>query len=293
MSQTVIESTSLHKSFGKKNVLSGVDLAIPESRVVGLLGVNGSGKSTFIKCLLGLLRATKGSATLFGEDSWDISALTKARIGYVAQELNLFPWMRVDQLVQYTAAFYSEWDHDFVNKLLDEWDVPRKDRVGPLSAGQLHKLGIILALGHRPQLLILDEPVASLDPAARREFLRSLIEFSQEESRTVLFSTHITSDLERVASHVAILKDGRISFFDELDKLKESVKRLRITSADPLPNNFVVSGALRTEVQGCSALAAVPSISSSVVDGLRRDWNADVQIEDLNLEEIFLELHDA
>ena len=291
--QTVIETTHLKKSFGKKDVLNGVDLSIPRGMVVGLLGTNGSGKSMLLKCLLGLLRATGGPASLFGEDSWDISAETKARIGYVPQELKLFPWMRVDHLVQYTASFYAGWDHDFVNNLLTEWNVPRKDRVGPLSPGQLHKLGIILALGHRPEMLILDEPVASLDPAARRDFLKSLIEVSQDESRTVLFSTHITSDLERVASHVAILKNGRISFFGELDELKDSVKRLRITTTKPLPAGFAVSGALRVEVRGCNALVAVPSISSSLVDGLRSKWDADVQIEDLNLEEIFLELNDA
>lgn len=293
MSEAVISATELKKSFGPKQVLKGVNLDIHQGQVIGLLGTNGSGKSTLLKCMLGLLRATDGQVRVFGEDSWDLSTSAKSRIGYVPQELQLFPWMRVEQVVLYTAAFYEHWDHDFANGLMDAWDLPRQDRVGPLSPGQLHKLGIILAVGHRPQLLILDEPVASLDPAARRDFLKSLIDLSQDEQRTILFSTHITSDLERVASHVAMLKDGRINFFDELDQLKDVVKRVRITSSEPLPSSFAVPGALRTEVNGCHALVAVPDATTDLMNRIRDEWQADVQVEDLNLEDIFLELNDA
>lgn len=293
MSEFVIETRGLCKSFDRStHVLDVVDLQIPSGMVVGLLGTNGSGKSTLLKCLLGLLRIDAGHAAIFGEDAWNLSAETKARLGYVPQEMKLYPWMRVDHMVQYTASFYPRWDHPFVDDLLARWQVPRDKRVGPLSPGQLHKLGIILALGHRPDLLILDEPVASLDPLARREFLKSLLEVAQDETHTILFSTHITSDLERVASHVAILKDGRITCFAELDQLKDSVKRLRVTAADALPREFAVAGALRTEVRGRTALVAVPSVSPTLLDELRHRWTADVAVEDLNLEEIFLEMHE-
>ena len=293
MTANIVEASNLQKAFGAKRVLQGIDLTVAEGMSVGLLGTNGAGKSTLLKCLLGLLRNTGGESTVFGEDSWDLSASAKARIGYVPQEIKLFSWMKIEQMVEYTAAFYAGWDYRFASQLIDAWNLPRKERIGPLSPGQLHKLGIILALGHRPDLLVLDEPVASLDPAARRDFLKSLLDLSRDKVRTVLFSTHITSDLERVASHVAILKEGSISFFDELDVLKESVKRLRISSESTLPIDFAVPGALRTEVDGSHALVAVPEISSVMVDGLRNQWNADVQVEDLNLEEIFLELNDV
>lgn len=287
----VISVNGLRKGFDKIEVLKGVDIDIPSGSVVGLLGKNGSGKSTLIKCLLGLLRPTSGSVSVFGEDPWDLSAEAKSRLGYAAQEVSLYPWMRVRQVIEYTAAFYSNWDEATARALTDQWELPLNERVGPMSLGQQQKLSLVLAMGHRPDLLILDEPVASLDPSARREFLGTILDVASSPDRTVLFSTHITSDLERVADHVALLQDGVISYFDELDELKESVKRLRIRSSKPLPSSFSVAGALRCEVSGQDALVAVPKLDESLVEELRSVWDADVTVEDLSLEDIFLEMH--
>lgn len=288
---TIIEATTVRKRFGRHEVLRGATLAIPQGAIVGLVGTNGAGKSTLIKCLLGLLRPDSGTVQLFGEDSWTLSAESKARLGYVPQTVQLYPWMKVEQVVRYVAAFYPHWDGTWSNELLDRWQLPRDHRIGPLSPGQMQKLGLVLALGHRPELLILDEPVAALDPVARREFLRAMMEVTNDAQHTVLFSTHITSDLERVASHVALLQDGQIALFDELDAVKDRVKRLRITAHDALPANFSVRGALRVKVEGANALAAVADLDDRLVNELTETWHADVAVEDLNLEDIFLELH--
>jgi len=288
---TIIECVGVTKSFAGKSVLRGVDLAIEPGQVVGLLGKNGSGKSTLIKCLFGLLRVDSGTARVFGDDAWDLSSRTKSRIGYVPQEVQCYPWMRVEQIVDYTAAFYPNWDREFAAELVRRWDLPLKDRVGPLSPGQTQMLGLVLALGHRPDLVVLDEPVASLDPVARREFLRTLLELVQDEERSVLFSTHITSDLERVADRVALLREGRIEFCGELDVLKDHVKRVRLTSDRELPASFSVRGALRCEVSGRSALIALPKVSDDLLNELKSTWRGDVAVEDLSLEDIFLELH--
>lgn len=272
-------------------MLQGVDLTIPAGSVVGLVGTNGAGKSTLIKCLIGLLRPSTGAIRLFDEDPWNLSASAKSRLGYVPQIVKLYPWMKVRHVIAYTSAFYDGWDAAWVEALLDRWELPREHRVAPLSPGQLQKLALVLALGHRPELLVLDEPVASLDPVARREFLRSLLELCQDEQHTVLFSTHITSDLERVASHLAILKQGRIALFDELDAVKDRVKRLRVSSTRELPRDFTVRGALRTEITGHQALTAVADLDDNLVDEVRDKWQAEVTVEDLNLEDIFLELH--
>ena len=133
--------------------------------------------------------------------------------------------------------------------------------------------------------------MASLDPVARRWFLESILEMAADEQHTVLFSTHITSDLERVASHVALMKDGKMIFHDELDVLKDQVKRLRLESASDLPASFAVHGALCTEVEGRHAIVTVPVVSNELINELKHRWTADVAVEDLNLEEIFLELH--
>jgi ABC-2 type transport system ATP-binding protein len=160
-----------------------------------------------------------------------------------------------------------------------------------MSQGQQQKLALILALGHEPDLLILDEPVASLDPSARREFLSTLLEITRDENRTVFFSTHITTDLERVADHVAVLQEGKIVYHDQLDDLKESVKRLRVTSESDLPSSFGVANSLRAEVSGKHALVAVAEVGPTLVEEIESRWQASVTVEDLSLEEIFLEMH--
>lgn len=287
----VIEARHVVKSFGSHSVLQNTTLSIEKGQVVGLLGTNGSGKSTLIKCLLGLLKVDQGHATLFGEDSWDLSASAKARLGYVPQEAKFYNWMKVRQVVEYWGTFYPNWDSSWVNELMDRWEVPREQAVAPLSPGQLQRLALVVALGHHPELLILDEPVASLDPVGRRETLRQLIDLTKDGEHTVLFSTHILSDLERVASHIAILVEGKIACFEELDGLKERVKRLRLRSNLPLPKSFAVPGALRTSVAGNEALIAVANLDDDLLESLESTWNADISVEDLGLEEIFLELN--
>ena len=293
MKSAVIEVSDLKKSFRSTQVLKGVSLKIEEGSVVGLVGTNGAGKSTLIQCLLGLLRATGGESTIFSDDSWNLSASTKARLGYVPQTIHHYPWMYVRQIIQYTAAFHENWDKQWEEELVDRWQIPLKKRAAALSPGEAQKLALVLALGHRPELLILDEPVASLDPLGRREFLRSLLELSNNEKQTVLFSTHITADLERVATHVAILKDGLILRYSPLDELLDGFKRLRIRSTERLPDSFSVRHSIRTIVDGSQALTTVPDVDDALLLELRTKWNADVQVEDLNLEEIFVEAHDA
>ncbi len=293
MNEPVVHVDHMCKSFGGKEVLRGVDLAIEPGTVLGLLGANGSGKTTLIKCSLGLLRPTGGGVSIFGENAWDLSAAVKARLGYVPQEVTSYPWMRVRQVIAYTAAFYARWNHAFVSTLCERWHLPLEDRVGSLSTGQLQTVGIVLALGHQPELLVLDEPVASLDPSARRQFLRTLLEMLEDGQQTILFSTHITSDLERVAQKVAILSDGKIRFHGELDELKDRVKRLRITARHDLPASFAVPGALRCEVDGSQATVSVADFDERLVAEMRRTWDAEISVNDLNLEEIFVEMHNG
>ncbi len=221
MNKPTIELSGIVKSYGKKSVLNGLDLSVQKGSVLGLLGTNGAGKTTLIKCALGLIRPQHGEVRLLGEPAWTMSADAKSRIGYVPQLINLYPWMKVQQVIDYTAAFYPNWNDDLVARLVKELDIPTGDRIGPLSVGQLQKVAILLALGHEPDILILDEPAASLDPLARRRFLQMIIEMAEPDKRTVLFSTHITSDLERVADSVAILKSGVIAWHGLLEELKE------------------------------------------------------------------------
>jgi ABC-2 type transport system ATP-binding protein len=292
--ELLVDVRNLTKTFGEgKQVLRGVNLQVPRGRVLGLLAKNGAGKTTLIKCMLGLLRPTSGTAMLLGEDAWDLSAAAKERLGYVPQTVSLYPWMKVKHIIPYTAAFYPKWNHALVDDLVHRWEMPLADRIGTLSIGQLQKLAIVLTLGPEPELLILDEPAASLDPVARREFLREVLNIAGQSNRTVLFSTHITSDIERVADSVAIIQDGRITYHGELGELKDSIKRLRVTAEQPLPSAFAVPGSLSIQLDDRQAVVAVRNATPELVGGLREQWQAEVEIEDLNLEDIFLEIHEA
>lgn len=292
MTESVVQVCGVTKRFKDKTVLDQLDFTLQRGSVTGLLGKNGAGKTTLLKCILGLQTAQVGAITVLGEDSRTLSGAAKARLAYVPQEVSLYPWMRVRQLVAYTAAFYPRWNSTLIDKLMTEWEINAEDKVGPLSTGQLQKLGILLAMGHEPELLILDEPVASLDPAARRQFLATLLEIALTGDRTVLFSTHITSDLERAADRVAILKNGQINYADELATLKDSVKRLRINAPSGLPSNLrSLPGMLKCEANGKTAVFSMRGYQWDLPERLARDWSAEVSVEDLNLEEIFLELH--
>ena len=292
---SVLKLEGVTKRYRDKTVLDGTDLSIPAGSVVGLLGKNGAGKTTLLKTALGLIKPDAGAATLLGEPAWSLSADAKSRLGYVPQTVTLYPWMRVRQVIEYTAAFYPRWNMAFVWQLIKDWQLNADDKVGNLSVGTLQKLAIILALGPEPELLVLDEPAASLDPAARRDFLKALLDIAVKGAvngqRTIVFSTHITSDLERVADRVAILRGGKTVYHGELDELKDAVKRLHVTSKGPLSPSFNVPGAMWLRVEGNEALVAVRGASSEVLETIKRDYDASVRVEDLNLEDIFLEMH--
>jgi ABC-2 type transport system ATP-binding protein len=285
----------LMKRYGRKLVLGGVDLVIPTGSVTGLLAKNGEGKTTLIKAALGLIRTDGGEVRVLGEPPRELRAEAKARVGYVPQVVALYPWMRPKQLLAYTAAFYPNWNQRLGEQLLRDWRVDPETKVGALSVGTLQKLSIILALAHEPELMILDEPAAALDPQARRDFLKALLEVAADGRRTILFSTHITSDLERVADSVAILRGGRIAYHGALDELKDSVKRLHIVVPENVtPEQLAAAapGVTRSAVEGGEALLSVrTSAVEQVAEQIEQRLGATVRVEDLSLEDIFLELH--
>jgi len=222
----------LSVAFGAQRVLDGLDWTLPTGRVVGLLGRNGAGKTTLIETLLGLREPDAGQALLFGQPSQALPDEVRVRIGYVPQRSDLFEWLTPDQLLAYFRSFYPRWNEAKVQGLMSRWDIARDKPIGKLSGGQQQRLSIVRALAHEPELLVLDEPVASLDPAGRRDFLGELVDQVVDRRTTVVFSTHILSDLERVAVDVAFLTGSRIALHAPLDELLESSVRLGGVAAD-------------------------------------------------------------
>lgn len=291
MSDPILELREVHKSFKERAVLRGVDLTLPRGSVLGLIGKNGAGKTTLIKCALGLLRTQSGTLSILGEPAWTLSTAAKARIGYVPQTLELYRWMDVAQVIAYTRAFYPRWNERLVDRLLRDLELDPREQIATLSVGQAQKVGLVLALGHEPELLILDEPAASLDPGARRQFLALVLEVARGADRSVLFSTHLTTDLERVADQVVILKDGITHYAGALDDLKDEVKRLHVSSIGALPDRLDVPGLLHLERNGTQALLSVRGVTPQLIGRLEEQWSARVEARDLTLEDIFVELH--
>jgi ABC-2 type transport system ATP-binding protein len=216
----------LQLNYGGQPVLDGLDLQLHPGQVVGLLGRNGAGKTSLLESLLGLRSLQAGQVELFGCAPDDLDDERRARIGYVPQRSDLFDWLTARQLLQYFQSFYPRWNTAKADGLMSRWAVPQDTAIARLSGGEQQRLAIVRALAPEPELLVLDEPVASLDPAGRRDFLRELVEQVLDRGTTVVFSTHILSDLERVAFQVAFMARGRIVLQAPMDELMDSTRRL-------------------------------------------------------------------
>ena len=271
-------------AFGAQRVLHGLDWTLPAGQVVGLLGRNGAGKTTLLETLLGLREPDAGQALLFGQPSLALGDDARARIGYVPQRSDLFEWLTADQLLAYFRSFYPRWNTAKVDGLMSRWDIARDKPIGKLSGGQQQRLSIIRALAHEPELLVLDEPVASLDPAGRRDFLGELVEQVVDRRTTIVFSTHILSDLERVALDVAFLAGGRIALHAPLDELLESSVRLGGVPADI--ERFVAEH----QLQSISRAAGVPVIARGRDASAMPPATPTVSVDRVTLEDLFLAL---
>jgi ABC-2 type transport system ATP-binding protein len=286
----VIEARGLAKEIGGRAILHNVDFEVGTGQVIGLLGKNGAGKSTLIDVLLGFALPSGGASRVFGEESGRLSATAKARLGFVPQQDELVGIMTGAQLLALVASFHGRWDHELIVRLSAEWSVPLDRRIGSLSGGERQKLATLMALGHRPDLLVLDEPASSLDPVARRQFVEAVLDIAGE-GRTILYSSHIVADIERVASHVCILREGRIVWDGELDALKESVVRLQLRSQRELPATLALPGQLACRVTGRTAAVTVDGWRGDLIAGIEREFDCRVEVEALNLEDIFLAVH--
>jgi ABC-2 type transport system ATP-binding protein len=246
----VIDVRNLTRRFGAKVALDNVSLAVPRGGVFGLVGPNGSGKTTLIKHALGLLKTQAGSVRVFGRDPVADPKGVLSRVGCLTEDNDLPGWMRVDELMRYTRAFYPGWSDDYAEELRRTFALDPAQRVGELSRGQRARAGLLIALAYRPELLVLDEPSSGLDPLVRRDILGAVIRTIADEGRTVLFSSHLLDEVERVADRVAMIHGGRVVFAAPLDEIRATHRRLTLRFPEPRPAPPALAGALAWEGSG-------------------------------------------
>lgn len=284
MRPTPIQIEHLSQGYGRKAVLHDVSLAVPAGQTLALLGRNGAGKTTLIRTLLGLLPPREGSVRVTGVDPHANPLEVRRRVGYLAEDQAMYGWMTAIEIGRFLTPFYPTWDGPHYSSLLTRFDLPVDVKIRHLSKGQTVRLGLALALAHRPELIILDDPALGLDPIARKEFNRDLVEHLQAEGRTVLYSSHLLSEVEAVADAVAILDGGRIIRTGRTEDLQRDVKRV-VVSIDSLPEGPPPARLL--DLRRHSGRVAVTLDGAEEWLRLLHSEGTDIEVQDLSLDEIF------
>jgi ABC-2 type transport system ATP-binding protein len=267
-------------------VLAGIDLALAPGSVLGLIGRNGAGKSTLIRAMVGLLKPESGEARVFGEPALALTDKAKARIAYVPQQPEALAWLTSQQMFDYIGRFYPRWDAAFAKRMLRDWEILPNRVLGKLSPGERQRVDLIRALASQPELLVLDEPAAALDPVARRDLLREIALRAGEAGTTVLFSTHIVSDLERVASDIAFLHNGTLLLQCAVDETKERFARLWLPASMSAAAPTDALGQ-RRHADGSLSLVIERRIDGSWPEASRLPG---ARVDALGLEDLFVEI---
>lgn len=285
---TIVSLENVSKRFGSVQALDDVSLHIEPGSIIGLLGANGSGKSTLLRHIIGLYLPNDGVCRTFGREAAQLTPHEMARIGYVHQEGKLFDWMTVRQLVNYVSAYYPSWNRELEARYIREFEVPEKTRIGSMSPGVRQKIAVLLAVGFEPELLILDEPAAAMDPISRGQFLDLLVEIIQDPKRTVIISSHILSDVEKVIDHVVIMDKGRILRNCSFDDLREEYSRVRLSAIEgTLPDAIPIENVIDREQSPHEAMLLFRNLDREQLNSVAAELNCRVEVLGLSLEDSY------
>ena len=289
MIQNVIRVENLVKYFDGRCVLDGINLKVPQGCIYGLLGRNGAGKTTIIRILLGLEPPTRGQTFLLDTESSELSAKLHSRIGYVAEGHNLIQNYRVGRLIKLCKDLSMSWNDKFFGHLIEKFRLPTDRRVKELSIGMRAQLNLALALAIDPELLIFDDPTLGLDTIARRQFLELAIDLIQRHGRTILFSSHILSDVERIADRIGIIAAGKLVVDCPLEELKERVKKLRVIFPEAPPSNLYLNEIVNQQIDGREMVITVANWNvqkQTILDTFKPSSCTEIP---MSLEDIFIE----
>jgi ABC-2 type transport system ATP-binding protein len=289
MNSHAITIENLVKFFDGHCVLDGIDLEVPQGCIYGLLGRNGAGKTTIIRILQGLDSPTRGRTSLLGSDSQHLPAALRGKIGYVAEAHNLIQNYRVGRLVKICRDLALHWNAEFFDHLMTTFRLPMQRKVKELSMGMRAQLNLSLAMAIEPELLILDDPTLGLDTVARRQFLELAVDLLQKDGRTILFSSHILSDVERIADRIGILTGGKLVVDCRLEDLKQRVKKLRLIFGDQAPPDLHLTEIVNQQIQGRELTMVVANWNQqkqAIIDTFGPSDCAEIP---MSLEDIFIE----
>ena len=290
MSDACVVFSGVRKTFGATDALRGFDLEVPKGSVVGLLGRNAAGKSTALRCMVGLERPDAGTVRVLGRDPRTFDVAARERVVYLAETGVPFPGARVSKLIELCAPLYPRWDFSMQDRMLAQFAIDPARKLKELSLGQQRAVGLMLALCPRPELLVLDEPAANLDTVARREFLEAVLGLIGDGERTVVMSSHILGDIERVADRVAIIHRGQLLLQAPLDDLKERSRRLRFSFAGAPPATLPLPGLTSLRRGARELLATVVDYDEEVAAQVAAAAGAHVEAQAVGLEDLFIDL---
>ena len=249
MSDIILETRGLTKYFSNKVALENFDLKIPRGCICGFVGRNGAGKTTAIKLILGMLKPTAGSSAILDCDSMLLTPEIRQKVGYVTEGHRLFRRMTIAQLEGFQKPFFDkQWDDKFFTEMIGYFELSKKQMIKNLSNGQRAQVSLALALAPHPELLIMDDPTLGLDPAIRRQFLQGMIRLIMQQGRTVLFSSHILSDVERVSSQIVVIDKGRLRANCSIDRFRESIKKVKLSFSNKVPTDINIEGLLNCRI---------------------------------------------
>jgi ABC-2 type transport system ATP-binding protein len=291
MNEIVLETQGLTKYYGSTLAVDHLDLKVPRGCICGFLGRNGAGKTTAIKLMLGFLAPTAGSSKLLGCYSTALTPEIRQRIGYVTEGHRLFRWMSIAELERFQRAFFPEqWDKTLFADMIEYFELSRKKKIKHLSNGQRAQVSLSLALAPKPELLIMDDPTLGLDAAIRRQFLEGMIELIMRQGRTVLFSSHILADVERVADRIAVIDKGVLRANCSLEQFRTAVKKVIFSFADSVPTEVDIEGLLhcrRSEKQ--LELTLVGTEEAQIAEWAQSAGAEEYHVAKMNLEDQFIE----